>query len=108
MAINYDQLNRLSDEARNLLQATANLEAGGKIVGMTIGSPPYDPTNPGAAIPGMPAMVNTSGMEYPQAMVDSIKTSINARYQTVSNEIHQLMTAPDRAQATAARRPRPQ
>jgi hypothetical protein len=81
----------LNSEYQSLQRATQFLNdtPPGKIVAMTIGPPPPPEAGAFGGFPGG-ITVRTDYMEYPQAMVDSIKASLNARVNQVRQELGAL------------------
>lgn len=72
----------LATEFGNLAQALANLQAGGKIVGMVVA---FSPTQPPEAQITMG--ISTTYMDYPAPMVDAIKAFIAQRQSAITDEL---------------------
>jgi len=90
---NLEKVTRLYEELRVLDAAIGNFDAGGLIVMMTVsGGPPMTspPTGPPSGLPRMPVTVSTAGMNYPPAMVDSIKAQFTARINAINQELTEL------------------
>jgi len=88
---NLFQVNRLYDEANAIGQALQGFDNGGRIVAMSVSfGPLLEPTEQAPIVRPMSAMVDVSGIEYPQAMVDAIRTSLQQRLAAINAELQQL------------------
>lgn len=84
------QINQLYDEYRLINAALDNFNAGGQIIQMTIsGGPPNapPPSGPTFTPPRMSVSLPTTGITYPAAMVEAIKSALNARVGEINDEL---------------------
>lgn len=91
---------QLYGEAQNIDGALGNFDAGGAIITMTVsgGTAGGQP-----AFPRMPIAVDTTGMQYPAAMVDAIKAALTARRSAIDRELQELgVSGVDEARAVLA------
>lgn len=88
--INLSRITALYEESRNLASAQENLNSGGRIVSMTIGPGPSDMGPDAPPMMRMPTSISTTGIEYPAAMVDAIKTALAERQQAITAALADL------------------
>jgi hypothetical protein len=80
---NIAMANRLVSENVSIQQAIDNIDAGGRIIDMSI-------DNPHAPAVQLPAQVNTTYIDAPPTMYQAIRTLLVARQQAISTQLANL------------------
>lgn len=78
----------LSSEKQNISNALTQFDSGGVILSMSVGPRPPAGEPLFSGMGGIP--VDTSGMQYPQAMVDAIKQSLVQRQGEIEQQLQAL------------------
>lgn len=83
------KVNILSQEKAAIQEAMSKLDAGGRIVAMTVG-PDGDRSEATLGLRWIGTTVPTAYIDYPAQMVDAIKTAFQGRLRTIQEELTKL------------------
>lgn len=85
---NLDRIRRLYGERTSIIAALAVFDAGGRILGMTVGPPAGEPDSEHPEL--SPVQLRTGWATYPAPMIDAIKSQLTQRLQAVNQELTEM------------------